>query len=205
MANRITAAALAGAALLALAGCQPVVPVNAGLSPAEASALAAAIAAPSRTPANVARDRYRHPVETLAFFGVEPDDTVVEIWPGGGWYTEILAPYLASGGGRLILATPDGQIHRSVEFERVPQIEDLHVLRQIEAVLPKSVVGLLSSARGERVGLSFRELVDAGFIDGDTTGLEDGLDGILGGSLAGELNEGVSSEVLDHCCFFGCF
>jgi predicted methyltransferase len=35
---------------------------------------------------------------------------VVEIWPGGGWYTEILAPYLASGGGRLILATPDGQI-----------------------------------------------------------------------------------------------
>ena len=39
------------------------------------------------------RDRYRHPYETLAFFGVRPSDTVVEIWPGGGWYTEILAPY----------------------------------------------------------------------------------------------------------------
>ena len=38
------------------------------------------------------RDRYRHPRETLAFFGVRPGDTVVEIWPGGGWYTEILAP-----------------------------------------------------------------------------------------------------------------
>ena len=51
-----------------------------------------AIAGPWRDPANVARDRYRHPAETLAFFGVEPDDTVVEITPGGGWYAEILAP-----------------------------------------------------------------------------------------------------------------
>lgn len=68
--------------------------------------LAAAIAAPTRTPANVARDKYRHPVETLAFFGVQPNHTVVEIWPGGGWYTEILAPYLASGGGKLYLAAP---------------------------------------------------------------------------------------------------
>ena len=73
-------------------------------------ALAAAIAAPTRTESNRARDKYRHPYETLTFFGVEPDDTVVEIWPGGGWYTEILAPYLASGGGRLILATLDGQL-----------------------------------------------------------------------------------------------
>jgi len=70
------------------------------------SALAAAVAAPTRSPANVARDRYRHPKETLAFFGIEADDTVVEIWPGGGWYTEILAPYLAAGGGRLYAASP---------------------------------------------------------------------------------------------------
>ena len=57
-----------------------------------------AIAAPNRTPANVLRDRYRHPRETLAFFEVDPTDTVVEIWPGGGWYTEILAPYLSARG-----------------------------------------------------------------------------------------------------------
>lgn len=62
------------------------------------SALAAALAAPTRTPANVARDRYRHPAETLAFFGVDPGDSVVELWPGGGWYTEVLAPYLAASG-----------------------------------------------------------------------------------------------------------
>lgn len=59
--------------------------------------LSAALRAPGRTPANLARDRYRHPAETLAFFGVKPTDTVVEVWPGGGWYTEILAPYLARG------------------------------------------------------------------------------------------------------------
>ncbi|WP_431471138.1 class I SAM-dependent methyltransferase [Sphingosinithalassobacter sp. LHW66-3] len=68
--------------------------------------LHAAASAETRTPANKARDRYRHPVETLSFFGVEPDDTVVEIWPGGGWYTEILAPYLAGGNGTLWAAAP---------------------------------------------------------------------------------------------------
>jgi predicted methyltransferase len=60
--------------------------------------LAAAIASPARTPKFVARDRYRHPLETLRFFGLRPDQTVVEIWPGGGWYMEILAPYLRDAG-----------------------------------------------------------------------------------------------------------
>ena len=69
-------------------------------------AIAAAVAAPTRTPANVARDAARHPTETLAFFGVKPGDTVVELWPGGGWYTEILAPLTQSGGGMLYAAAP---------------------------------------------------------------------------------------------------
>jgi predicted methyltransferase len=60
--------------------------------------LAAAIASPSRTPKNVARDVYRHPLQTLQFFGLRPDQTVVEIWPGRGWYMEILAPYLRDHG-----------------------------------------------------------------------------------------------------------
>lgn len=70
------------------------------------SAIAAAVAAPTRTPANVARDAARHPAETLAFFGVKPGDTIVELWPGGGWYTEILAPLTQSGGGTLYAAAP---------------------------------------------------------------------------------------------------
>jgi predicted methyltransferase len=60
--------------------------------------LAAAIASPARTPKYVARDVYRHPAETLRFFGVRQDLTVVEIWPGRGWYMEILAPYLRDKG-----------------------------------------------------------------------------------------------------------
>ena len=45
------------------------------------------------------RDIYRHPLETLRFFGLQPALHVVEFWPGSGWYTEILAPYLAKGDG----------------------------------------------------------------------------------------------------------
>ena len=67
----------------------------------------AAVASKGRTPTNVARDRYRNPARTLDFFEVDPNDTVVEIWPGGGWYTEILAPYLTAGGGKLYAAAPD--------------------------------------------------------------------------------------------------
>lgn len=70
--------------------------------------LATALASPLRSPANSARDLYRHPAETLAFFGVDPTDTVVELWPGGGWYTEVLAPYLAER-GKLWVAPPAGR------------------------------------------------------------------------------------------------
>ncbi|WP_293001485.1 methyltransferase [Nevskia sp.] len=66
--------------------------------------LAEAVANPQRTPEFVARDGYRHPVETLSFFGIKPTMTVVEIWPGTGWYTEILAPYLRDE-GRYYAAT----------------------------------------------------------------------------------------------------
>ncbi len=66
-------------------------------------ALKAAIAGAERTPANVTRDAARHPYETLSFFGIKPTMTVVELSPGGGWYTEILGPYLAPK-GKLIAA-----------------------------------------------------------------------------------------------------
>ena len=56
-----------------------------------------------RSEQNRARNDYRHPAETLAFFGLEKDITAVEILPAGGWYTEIIAPYLA-GEGKLYVA-----------------------------------------------------------------------------------------------------
>ncbi len=54
------------------------------------AALLKAVADPARTPRYVARDRFRHPAEELTFFGLEPQMTVVEIWPGSGYWTEIL-------------------------------------------------------------------------------------------------------------------
>ena len=62
------------------------------------SSLNSAVDATYRSAENKERDRFRNPSETLNFFGIEPEMTVVEIWPGGGWYTEILAPYLAPRG-----------------------------------------------------------------------------------------------------------
>ncbi len=82
------------APLLALL-CSLLIPVGNAWADA---ALDAALAGPQRSEANRARDVYRHPAQTLAFFGIKPDMTVVEIMPGGGWYTEILAPYLRDKG-----------------------------------------------------------------------------------------------------------
>jgi len=100
MMKRHTFTAIAAAlALAGPAGCAT--SPTAGLTAEHRAALDAAVAASTRTPAHVERDRYRNPAATLAFFGVQPDDVVVEIWPGGGWFTEILAPYLKQGGGTL--------------------------------------------------------------------------------------------------------
>lgn len=79
--------------------------------PVTVSAIDAALVGAQRSEANKARDVYRHPKETLSFFGLRGDMTVVEIWPGaGGWYTEILAPVLREKGMYYAAhADPDGQ------------------------------------------------------------------------------------------------
>ena len=98
----------ATALLLIATAATPLVAQQAAAPPApQVSPLDAALSAATRTSTNVARDKYRHPKETLSFFGVKPTDKVVELWPGGGWYTEVLAPYLASG-GELHVVPPAG-------------------------------------------------------------------------------------------------
>ena len=121
-------ASLLGLALLA--GCSQAGPEStepagtaepAARAPAAALTLDAAIASDTRSPEEKARDAWRHPKETLEFLGVEPHHTVVEIWPGGGWYTNILAPWLAAGGGQLVavLFDPSG----IEDADRVARIE----------------------------------------------------------------------------------
>ena len=70
-------------------------------------ALIAAINGPQRSAANRARDPWRHPAATLGFWGLQPGLVVADIDPGGGYWTEIVAPYVAQGGGRYIAGMAD--------------------------------------------------------------------------------------------------
>lgn len=118
--------ALALALTLALTACQrpsepaaPAAPAAPGQAPPASAAtpavdpaadfaarLDAVLAGAQRSAENRARDGWRHPKETLQFFGIAPGMNVIEMNPGGGWYTEILAP-LMSGSGRLTVAVVD--------------------------------------------------------------------------------------------------
>jgi predicted methyltransferase len=78
------------------------------------------LASPHRSSENSARDVYRHQKETLEFFGVERNMTVVELWPGGGWYTEVLGPFLRDEGKLIVTNMPaDHERYgkRAAEFE----------------------------------------------------------------------------------------
>lgn len=91
---------LAASVLVCLASAAGAAPANEVDAP-----LHRAVAGAWRSAAHKARDRYRHPVQTLEFFGLKPDMTVVELEPGAGWYTEILAPVLREH-GQLVEAAP---------------------------------------------------------------------------------------------------
>ena len=83
------------------------------------------------------RDAARKPAEVIHFFDIETDDTVVEIWPGGGWYTEILARYLASGGGKLIAAgfdpaSENPRIQQAVENFQTRYVADTEEFGTVE-------------------------------------------------------------------------
>ena len=103
-----------------------VTPDNSGVD----AALTQAIKGSWRDPANAARDQYRHPREALEFFGLKPDMTVVQLWPGGnGWYTEILAPVLRDHGQLIDAAVPpkgygesDGTVRYLAKLKADPAI-----------------------------------------------------------------------------------
>ena len=77
-------------------------PQNAGVT----AQLQQAVNGSWRSAAHKARDQYRHPVQTLAFFGIKPDMTVIELDPAGGWYSEILAPFLYDHGHLIEAGSP---------------------------------------------------------------------------------------------------
>ena len=127
---------------------------------------------------DAARDSARHPAETLAFFGIEPDDTVIELWPGGGWYSRILAPYLAAGGGELIAAGFDPAAYE--EEERRARVEgnmqafmdgfasDPDLFGTVTRSALSNVSGPLAEPESADVVLTFRNIhnwMSGGYLD----------------------------------------
>ena len=94
----LTLPILATFALMSILGNATAWAAHHEMDAATSAALDAAIAGDHRSDENKARDKFRRPKKTLEFFGFRSDMTVVEIWPGGGWYTEILAPALKDSG-----------------------------------------------------------------------------------------------------------
>lgn len=130
--------ALTAALLLAL----PVAMGGADSGLASEDWLETAVAGEHRDPEKRDRDIYRHPVEVLRFFGLQRDSTVVEIWPSGGWWTEILAPavrdhgiYYAAGFAMTADRTPQWRKNAQVRFadwlEAQPALYDAVVVTEL--------------------------------------------------------------------------
>jgi predicted methyltransferase len=115
---------------------------------APSDALLAAVADPARSPQNRARDRYRHPAATLAFWGVTPNMTVVEVEPSGGYWTEILAPYLKKGGGRYIAAVGGDPAKFTARFADAALWGDITVTKLFAGpIAPTGSADLVITAR----------------------------------------------------------
>jgi predicted methyltransferase len=104
---------VAAAGLLLLAVCATAAVTADKIDPA----LQAVINNPARTATFASRDSARHPAGELTFFGLAPDQTVLELWPGGGYWTEILGPYLAAKGHYTVaLSAPGNEDKTTAEW-----------------------------------------------------------------------------------------
>jgi predicted methyltransferase len=117
-------------------------------------ALAAAVDGPQRTTAHKARDEYRHPLGALTFFGLKPGMTIVEFWPSGGYWAEILAPYAKATGGRYVAAQP------SDKFKLPEKFADQSVYGKIEYTVFNKESGPLVPPGTADFVLSSRNLHD---------------------------------------------
>jgi predicted methyltransferase len=157
------------------------------LAAAPDPALTAAVADPGRTATFVARDKARHPVEELTFFGLKPDMTVVELWPGGGYWTEILGPYLAKSGTyyAALEAAHDDESTQSVAHWRARMAAEKDRLGTIhETVLSAGHIDIAPLGSADLV-LTFRNLhnwMNEGYVDEALAGIFKALKpgGVLG-------------------------
>lgn len=145
-------------------------PTLADLSAPDQAQLKAAIDGSQRSQAHRARDGYRHPLQTLSFFGVTPSMRVVEVLPGGGWYTEILAPYLHDHGQLIEASFP--AISRNPFFRKMADryqrkldaAPKIYGKVQLEPFSPPTYLALGAPDSADRV-LTFRNLHDLVFVN----------------------------------------
>ena len=126
-----------------------------------ATKLDQALAGAWRSADNRARDAYRHPKETLEFFDVKPDATVIEITPGGGWYTEVLAPYLKDSGHFVAALAADASsdyAKRNNEKYRAKLQENAAVFGDIKLVEFDPKAPSLGAAASADAVLTFRNV-----------------------------------------------
>lgn len=122
-----------------------------------------AIGGKHRSAEHKARDKYRHPQQTLEFFDVKNNMTVVEIWPGGGWYTEILAPYLKDN-GKLVAAhfSPDTELpyHKNTVEQFIDKLKaqpKLYGKVKISVLQPPNLLQIAPDESVDRI-LTFRNV-----------------------------------------------
>ena len=146
--RRLFGILLSSASVFAAAGSMP------RASAADSTALLQnAVNGSWRASAHKARDRYRHPVATLQFFGIRPDMTVIELAPGGGWYTEILAPFLYDRGHLIEAGSP--QFEEKIKAD--PAVFG-HIVKVIPFAPPREVA--LGAPNSADMVLTFRNAHD---------------------------------------------
>lgn len=183
--------AIAAASALALAACDPSTTEATGADenssatePAAVEAAMADVLAHERRAEDAVRDEWRNPSETLAFFQVAPDHTVIEYAPGGGWYTRIIAPYVTETGQYVGVGfAPEAAAALGDEFvERVRQGGETFSETQSEALgipadelpfhfgnaIPEELAGTVDRVLMIRM---MHNLIRWGIADGETEAL----------------------------------
>jgi predicted methyltransferase len=156
---------LTACALSLLAACENTGAETAAPPPSPAGAAIGTLNWAVSTPWRIQpeRDKYRHPIQTLTFFGVRNDATIIEISPGAGWYTSILAPLVKEGGGRFIAGTFDPasatpQQKAALEEFKKRFVDKPEIFGQIELVPFSKASGPLGPENSADFILSFRNI-----------------------------------------------
>ncbi|PHR63078.1 MAG: methyltransferase [Robiginitomaculum sp.] len=153
-------------ALLVLVGCQPktepepAAPVEIVTAP-DYSVLSTVLAGNWRTDKSKARDIYRHPAQTLDFCEIDPAGQVAEIWPGAGWYSQILLPWIHANGGHFTAVAVDptrSQPAADLLLRYLEQYADRELYGEFSHSILSATSGPIAPADSQDAILTFRNI-----------------------------------------------